>query len=287
MDGPDAALVLIHGAQHHSACWSPVLRALERQAPGLPALAVDLPGREKRPGEADTASIAHHVRAVVEQIDQAGLGRVVLVGHSMAGLVMPGIAATLGCDRVVGMVFVSCSVPPDGYSVIDGLSGLMRLLARRTARRGKVSMPIPAALVTTFLCNGMTREQKRLVRRQICPEGMSITAEAVDHSGMPGEVPRTWVLLLRDRCLRPRQQRRFIDNLGGVDELVALDTCHDAMVSEPGKLAAILVRAVTESTACPVSRGADRPPRVQPNSLSRHDPGRPWVPWGGRGPARR
>jgi hypothetical protein len=32
----------------------------------------------------------------------------------------------------------------------------------------------------------------------------------------------------------------FIDNLGGVDEVVELDTCHDAMVSDPRGLAAIL-----------------------------------------------
>jgi pimeloyl-ACP methyl ester carboxylesterase len=262
----DPGLVLVHGAQHRSVCWSPLVRALERQAPGLRVLAVDLPGRDKRPGDGDTASIAQLVTAVIDQIDQAGMERVVLVGHSMAGLLMPGIAAALGGDRLARLVFVSCSVPPHGRSVVDTLSGPMRLLALRTARRGTVSMPVPAALVTTLFCNGMTTEQKRFVRRQVCREGMGITAEPVDHSGLPRDIPRTWVLLLRDRCLPPRQQRRFIDHLGGVDEVVELDTCHDAMVSEPDALATILV-----SGAGP----------------ARHVRGRRWDPWAGRGPVRR
>jgi len=36
-------------------------------------------------------------------------------------------------------------------------------------------------------------------------------------------------------------QREFIGNLGGVDEVIELDTCHNAMISEPVKLAEILL----------------------------------------------
>ena len=49
------------------------------------------------------------------------------------------------------------------------------------------------------------------------------------------------MLTLRDKSLPPRQQRRFIENLGGVDEVIELDTCHNAMISMPDELAAILV----------------------------------------------
>ncbi|PRE08850.1 hypothetical protein C6P92_26445, partial [Burkholderia multivorans] len=61
-----------------------------------------------------------------------------------------------------------------------------------------------------------------------------------DRSLLPA-VPMSWVLTKRDRALRPKLQRRFIANLGGVDEVIELDTCHDAMISKPVELAQIIL----------------------------------------------
>jgi hypothetical protein len=49
------------------------------------------------------------------------------------------------------------------------------------------------------------------------------------------------VLTGRDHSLPPRKQRGFIGNLGGVEEVIELDTCHNAMISMPEELAAILL----------------------------------------------
>ncbi|WP_322754203.1 hypothetical protein [Frankia sp. Cas3] len=64
--------------------------------------------------------------------------------------------------------------------------------------------------------------------------------EPVSRANLPRDVPCTWILTLRDRSLPPRKQRRFIDDLGGVGEVVELDTAHDAMISAPRELAALL-----------------------------------------------
>jgi pimeloyl-ACP methyl ester carboxylesterase len=58
---------------------------------------------------------------------------------------------------------------------------------------------------------------------------------------MPDDVPRTWIVTLRDRALTPKVQRNYIDALGGVQTLIEMDTCHCMMISEPEKLAQILV----------------------------------------------
>lgn len=234
------AVVLVHGGQHTARCWEPTVAELARQAPWLTVLAVDLPGRTSRPGDPDTASIAGSVASVAQQVEDAGLQDVVLVGHSMAGIVLPGVATQLGAQRVRHLVFVACCVPPQGRSVIDTLSGPLRLMAARAARKGEVTKPMARWLATTFFCNGMSAHQKDLVLRQLCPEGPGPTAEPVDRSGLPDEIPRTWVLPTRDRSLSPKQQRGFIENLGGVRDVVEIDTCHDIMVSEPSALAEVL-----------------------------------------------
>jgi len=63
----------------------------------------------------------------------------------------------------------------------------------------------------------------------------------VSRRDMPDEVPRTWLLTLRDRALSVKSQRRSIAALGGVQTMIPMDTCHDMMVSQPKQLAEILV----------------------------------------------
>jgi hypothetical protein len=58
---------------------------------------------------------------------------------------------------------------------------------------------------------------------------------------MPDDIPRTWILTKRDRALSPKIQRKYIDAIGGVQTLIEVETCHFLMVSEPERLAEILV----------------------------------------------
>jgi 3-oxoadipate enol-lactonase len=79
------AVVCIHGYCQSSAYWTPTLdRVAER---GVHALAMDLPGfgqSAAEPGPYDMESLADTVYALCER---KGLGRIVLVGGSMGGVV--------------------------------------------------------------------------------------------------------------------------------------------------------------------------------------------------------
>ena len=72
-------------------------------------------------------------------------------------------------------------------------------------------------------------------------EAISIITEPVDRNGLPDDVPRTWILTLRDHALWQRVQLRSIAALGGVQTLIPIDTCHDLMISEPRLLAEVLL----------------------------------------------
>ena len=52
-------------------------------------------------------TIADFVESAVDDIADAGLDEVVLVGHSYAGLTVPGVATKLGSARVRELVFVA------------------------------------------------------------------------------------------------------------------------------------------------------------------------------------
>ena len=101
---------------------------------------------------------------------------------------------------------------------------------------------LPNALARFVLCNGMTPAQRRFTLARSCQESPSIMIENVDRSGIPDDVPRTWILTRRDRSqVSPKMQRQYIEALGGVQTLIEVDTCHMLMVSEPERLAEILI----------------------------------------------
>ena len=245
-------LVLVHGAFHSGRCWAPTVAALQRLAPALPVVAVDLPGRGSTPGDVGTLTIADFIDSTVEQIERAGLDDVVVVAHSLGGLTAPAVVSRLGAARVARLVLIAAVVPPDGVSNLETIPPPVRWVIARALRPGRPVRPPPRAFAGFFFCNGMTPEQRDLVLDQLCAEAPGPFHERVHRADLPASVPRTWVLTRRDRSNPPRRQRVAIANLGGVEEVVELDTCHDAMVSEPDALAALLLERCARRPIEPV-----------------------------------
>ena len=238
------ALVLIHGAMHAGDCWDPTVNELCRLEPELEVLAVDLPGRRGKPGDLLSASIDEWVASVVSDIENAGLDDVIVVGHSMAGLTVPGVVAKLGSERVRETIFAAAFIPATGGAMVDTVPGPLGWYARRNARRF-IERGVPGTLPTGWaklaFCNGMTRSQRRFTAARFCPEAATVLLEPVDRSAMPDDVPRTWIIAARDRALSARTQRKCIATLGGVQTVISIDACHDLMISAPEKLATALV----------------------------------------------
>ena len=243
------ALVLVHGGGYAADCWEPTVDVIRSVEPELKVLTVDLPGRRGKPGDLVTACIDEWVDSVVADIKSAEFDdNLVIVGHSLAGLTVPAIVAKLGSSRVREMILATAQVPANGSALVDTFPGALSWFARRTAKR-KVqkgrsvrSGGLPTALARFVFCNGMTPAQRRFTLARSCQESAPIMIEKVDRSGMPDDVPRTWILTRRDRAVPMKIQHECIAALGGVQTLIEIDTCHMLMVSEPQRLAEILVQ---------------------------------------------
>ncbi len=210
-----------------------------------------MPGHGATPGDLSTVTIADCVRAAVGQVEAAGLGEVIVVGHSLAGLTVPGIVAALGSSRVRELILAASCLPTQGSAIVDTLVGPLSWYVRRAVRLRRPPATMPDMLSALIFCNGMTRDQRRFTMSRIYPEAVTIIAEPVDRGDLPNDVPRTWILTLRDHALFRRTQLRSIAALGGVQTLIPVDTCHDLMISEPRLLAEILVeRCRASQTTC-------------------------------------
>jgi pimeloyl-ACP methyl ester carboxylesterase len=225
--------VLIHGGAHGAWCWEPLLPHLAG-----PALAVDLPGRGKKPADLDALGADDWARSVVDDLEAAGLSRVVLVGHSLAGITIPRVLERAG-ERIAHAVFVSCCIPREGQSVFEAL-------AADGIAGGEIPPPdagtstIDPEAARAWFCSDMDEAQTRFVLDRLCPEATRPMSEPMRLAGLRRAVPRTYVKLLSDRILLPPMQDAFVRNAGPGCRVRELDAGHNAMVSRPRELAAIL-----------------------------------------------
>ncbi len=207
-----------------------------------PSVAVDLPGRGSRPADLATVTIDDFVAAVVEEILRADLSDVTLVGHSMAGLTLPGVAGAVP-ERLHRLVFVSCAVPPQGATLLEVLGGFSPTVATVAETVGDAALTGDGALhpelARAMFCNDMDEDQTAWTLERMGPESLSVLMEPVDLAGLAQPIPRAYVRLTHDASIPLDAQDRMIANLDPVT-VVDLDAGHMAMVTRPTELAAVL-----------------------------------------------
>jgi len=229
--------VLVHGGGFAGSCWDELRPHLEE-----PSIAVDLPGRGDRPAALATLTIGDFVGSVVDELVAHDLSDVTLVGHSMAGLTLPGVAGAVP-GRLRRLVFVSCSVPPHGASLLQELGGLSPAVAEIAGRIGDALTDehgvLHPELARAMFCNDMDDATARSTLARMVPEATGVLSEPVDLSGLEQPVPRTYVRLTRDASIDLESQDRMIATIGRCDT-ATLDAGHMAMISRPAELAALI-----------------------------------------------
>jgi len=109
--------VLVHGAW--AGGWSHEGLAQDLRALGHRAVVVHLKGLGIRRDEAHPGiTLSDHIDDVCAAVDEAGLDRFVLVGHSYGGMVVTGAATRLG-GRIDTIVYLDAFLPEDGQSLWD------------------------------------------------------------------------------------------------------------------------------------------------------------------------
>jgi pimeloyl-ACP methyl ester carboxylesterase len=216
--------VLVHGAFHGAWCWGPLMPLLD-----FPALAIDLPGRGRRPGDLGTLTAEDFARAALADIDRCGPAPIVLVGHSLGGLTVPRIAAAIP-DRIAHLVFISTISPPPGKSALD-------VLNNADAFEKSLEKGLPDSVAKKLLCNDLDDAHTAFVLAHLTKEAPRVASAPVP--ALPDTIPRTFVSLTQDNCVPMGLQKRYIENLQPVT-VETLDCGHSAMISQPETIADLL-----------------------------------------------
>jgi hypothetical protein len=89
-----------------------------------------------------------------------------------------------------------------------------------------------------MLCNDMDEATAASALDRLVDDSAALLSETVDLGGYQRQIPLVYVHLTRDQCYVEELQQRSIALLR--PDVVDLDTGHMAMISAPGRLAAIL-----------------------------------------------
>ena len=106
---------LVHGAWHGSWCWKNIKGELERH--GHTVVARDLPGLGEDKTPAEEVTLERYTDAVCETL-LSEPEPVLLVGHSMAGIVISQ-AAERRPDRIKGLVYITAYLLREGQALLQ------------------------------------------------------------------------------------------------------------------------------------------------------------------------
>ncbi|MFB6112821.1 MAG: alpha/beta fold hydrolase [Halodesulfurarchaeum sp.] len=237
-----ATFVLVHGAYHGRWCWFKVVPELEER--GHSVATVELPAHGIDTTPVENVDFEGYVDTVIDRIEEQD-GPVVLVGHSMSGMVISQVAERRP-DAVNALVYLTAYIPGNGESMLDQRVDGSPISKHFTAdEENGVGVVAQDALTDLFYadCSPADRE---LGRSLVRPEPLDPLSEPVALTPERfGAVPRVFVFCENDRTITPEKQRSMLEE-HGANEVVELDSTHSPFLSMPGKTADALETALSE-----------------------------------------
>jgi pimeloyl-ACP methyl ester carboxylesterase len=237
-------LAFLHGGGQGSWVWSETLSALQSQADKNigKILALDVPGcGAKRDRITDSLQPRDVARELIDDLERADMERIVLVGHSLAGNVMPAMAE-LRPDLFRRLIYLACSIPLPGQTVLQMLgTGI------HGSNANEVGWPVNPRATSlqeryiAMFCNDMTNEQRDRflsnLQHDEWPRSFFVTTDFGFKN--LGEVPATYIACLRDVSLPIAWQEKFAERFHA-ERFIRLDAGHQAMITRPHALAKVL-----------------------------------------------
>jgi len=231
-----AAFVLVHGAYHGGWCWRDVVGVLAAQ--GHEVHTPTLTGLGERAHLATPEiNLSTHIQDIVNVFAWEDIDKAVLVGHSYGGMVISGVADRLA-ERLSALVYLDAVVPESGQSVVDlQPAARARDFARLVEENDGFRLPaVPAEFY------GVTDpDQAAWANAKCVGQPWGTFTEHLELSEKWLSVPRKTYI----RCTQTPLDYMDAFAAHAADdpewESYALETGHDCMLTEPDRLAAMLM----------------------------------------------
>src|SRR5690606_9321197 len=154
-------LVLLHGGQHGSWCWEPLLKVFAETAPAFErVITLDMPGCGcKRSRDPTGLTLADIARELNDELRDQGVTQAVLLGHSIAGVVLP-LMAVQAPALFSHLVYLTTAIPLERQTIMQMLG-----TSQHGANSDHVGWPVdiastsPEALAVAMFGRGLDKSQ--------------------------------------------------------------------------------------------------------------------------------
>lgn len=234
-----STFVVLHSAWHGGWVWDRVAPLLKAQ--GHSVIAPDLPGHGADRTPFASITLATYVQAVREVIVSCK-DPVILVGHSLAGMVITPVAAALPA-RVQCLAYLTACVPRSGQTSEDLLRGDADARADLfvTSSKDGLSRQISPQGVAEVLYGDCDSGTVKWVQAKLRPDPFRPTVEPVDYDeDVFGGLTKFFIECTRDRTISLARQRQMRKPFS-FQAVFTLESDHSPMISHSRELADILI----------------------------------------------
>ena len=236
-----STIVLVHGAWSDATAWQAVVPLLKAQ--GHEVIAVNLPGHGTDTTSFAGISLQSYVNVVKNAIGDRK--NVILVGHSMAGIVISQVAEEIP-GQIKELVYLAAYLPQNGESLLslakqDADSHVGRYLQIDQAH-GSVIIA-KDGVIDVFAADAPTQIGD-YIANNIKPEPLAPLATPVTLTAENfGSVKKVYIHTINDHAVSFTLQKTMVKANGGVSKEYSLPSSHTPFISMPDKLAAIILAA--------------------------------------------
>ncbi len=229
--------VLVHGAWADESSWSLVRNQLALNAN---VVVVNLPGHGIDLTPASSIKLSDYVQAVTHAINEQP-GKVVLVGHSMAGIIISQVAENIP-DKIDKLVYVSAYLPKNNEDLLSlskqdlqsNVGGALEFSPDYSAAK------IKKDVIASAVCADCPEFMKEVLVKYHKAEPSKPLGEKVTLSGKFANVPKYYIYTSADAAVGFELQKAMVRNNGTVRQTFVMNTSHLPFVVNPQEFVSIL-----------------------------------------------
>lgn len=237
---PSKTFVLVHGAWQAAWVWDAVKMNLEKK--GHHVFVVALPGHGQDQTAPQTLSIDVYRDKVVDAVSKAN-GKVILVGHSLGGVIISSVAEKIP-SKIEKLIYVGAFVAQSGQALLDlaNTDADSQLGAALRPSVDHVTMDVVNEKLTDiFVQDGPAQVKEQLLKSYRAEPAIPFTNKVTLTGNNYGSVDKIYIKTLQDRVISPALQARMIE-AGGIKSVFDINTGHSPFLSKPDALSALLLK---------------------------------------------
>ncbi|CAN5478543.1 alpha/beta hydrolase [soil metagenome] len=236
---PKKTFVLVHGAWQAAWVWQDVKTQLESR--GQKVIVVELPAHGADTTSPLNVSIDLYRDKVIAAITKIN-GKIILVGHSMGGVVITAVAEKIP-KQIEKLVYIGAFLPANGQSLLDLAStdAQSHLGPALRPADGGLTLDIVTDSIINIFCQDGSAQTKQLVLDKFKKEPaipfqnkVTLTAAAF------GSVDKYYIKTLQDHAVGPDLQSRMI-TAAGITKVYSIQSGHCPFLTMPDAVTKILL----------------------------------------------